>query len=78
MLQLFPLPSAAQKTIMTDFYKPLGQNMQRKPPDKFLVAQSHLLFDSRHSIILVIKRYVMVVDAFNSMVANSDFVGISS
>jgi hypothetical protein len=76
-LQLLPLPSAAQKTIMTNLDKPLGQNMQRKPTDKLLVAQCHLLFDSRHSIILVIKGHVFVVYTFDSLVANGNFMGIS-
>jgi len=52
-LHLVTLPGAAQKTIMTDLDKSLGQNMQRKPPDKLIMAQSHLLFDSSHLIILV-------------------------
>ena len=76
-LQLLPLPSAAQETIMTDLDKPLGQNMQRKPTDKFPVQECHLLFDARHSIILVLKSHVLIVDALDSMVADGDFMGIS-
>lgn len=76
--ELLPLPSAAQKTIMTDLDKSLGQNMQGKPPDEFLMRERHLFFDSRHSIILVIKCHVLLVNALDSMVANGDFVGVST
>jgi hypothetical protein len=77
-LQLPTFPSATQKTIMTDFHKPLGQNMQRKSPDKLPVRECHLLFDSRHSIILIIESHILIVDVINSMVANGYFMGISS
>ena len=35
-------------------------------------------FDSRHSIILVIKSHILIIDTFYSMVANGNFVGVSS
>ena len=76
-LQLPALPGAAQKTIMANLDKSLGQNMQRKPPDKLLMGQCHLFFDSRHSIILVLKSHVLVVNSFDSMVADGDFMGVS-
>ncbi len=62
---------------MTNLDKAFGQNMQRKPTDKLAVGQCHLLFDSRHSVILVIKSHVFVVNAFDSVVADGDFMGIS-
>ena len=44
--------------------------MQRKPSNKLFVAYGHLLFDSHHSIILVIKSHALRINTFDSMVAN--------
>ena len=71
-------PSTTQKTVMTDFDKAFGQNMQRKTPDKFLMRQCHLFFNARYSVILISKSHVFIVNALDSMVANGDFMGVSS
>jgi hypothetical protein len=47
--QLLPLPSAAQKTIMTNLDKTLGQNMQGKPPDKLPRALRSVLQKNKRS-----------------------------
>ena len=52
--------------------------MQGKPTDKLPMRERHHLFGSRHSIILAIESHVLSVDIPDSVVANGDFVGVSS
>ena len=46
--------------------------MQRKPTDKLLMGQCHKFLDACHLIILVLKSHVLVVNSFDSMVADGD------
>ncbi|SHN57516.1 hypothetical protein SAMN05444395_1021 [Flavobacterium fryxellicola] len=63
---------------MAYFYKTFGQNMQRKPSDKFLVRERHLFLEPVLTVIFVGKSYVLIVDALNAVVANGYFMGIST
>ena len=81
MLQIFKfdtLPSAAQKTIMTDFYKSFRQNMHRKTADKLCVAQNHLLFDAFLAVIFVRKSDRFRINFPDSLVADGNFMRISA
>ena len=63
---------------MTNFHKPFGQNMHRKTADKLLVAQNHLLFDAFLAVIFVIEGYIFSINFSDSLVADCDFVGITT
>ena len=76
-----PIPfyrDTTQKTIMPKLDKTFGQNMQRKSPNKLLMCQCHLFFSSRYSVILVSKSHILRINALDSMVANSDYMGVSA
>ncbi|SHK95779.1 hypothetical protein SAMN05443669_10011, partial [Flavobacterium xanthum] len=55
---------------MTYFYKAFGQNMQRKPSNKFLVRERHLFLEPVLTVIFVRKSYVLIVNALDAVVAN--------
>ena len=67
-----------KKTIITDFHKPFGKNMQRKPPDKLPVRECHLFFNGSYAVILVIKSHVLLVNALDSIITDGDFMALSS
>ena len=52
--------------------------MQRKSANKLFVRECQLFFNTRYSVILVLKSHVLRVNAFDSMVTNSDFMGVSA
>ena len=52
--------------------------MQGKSPDKLMKGKCYLLFDACHSIILVVKCHVLVVNALDSIIVNGDFESMSS
>ena len=52
--------------------------MQRKPSDKFGLRKCHLFLKSVLLVILVRKSHVLMVNTLDSVVANGDFMGISS
>jgi hypothetical protein len=47
---------------MPYFQKTFGQNMQRKPSDKFGVRQCYLFFEPVLPVILVVKSHVLMVN----------------
>ena len=63
---------------MTDFHKSFRQNMHRKTADKLLVAQNHLLFDAFLAVIFVRKSDRLRINFSDSLVADCDFVGITT
>ena len=52
--------------------------MQRKPPDKLQVREYHLFFKARYPVILVINGHVLLVNALDSIIADGDFMSVSS
>jgi|UPI00055013D6 hypothetical protein len=63
---------------MPYFYKTLGQNMKRKTADKFLVLEGHAFALPVLAVIFVMKTYILIINAFYSVVANGYFLSISS
>src|SRR5690606_12471198 len=70
-------PGAAQKAVMSYFYKTFGQNMQGKPTNKHLMGECHLLFQPVLFVIFVIKRHRFIVNGFDSVITDRNFVSIS-
>ncbi|MBG6063633.1 hypothetical protein IWX83_003444 [Flavobacterium sp. CG_9.1] len=62
-------------------YKSKGfvrQNRQRKTSDKFGMDKYHLFLKSVLLVIFVAKSYVLMVNTLDSVVATSDFMGITT
>ncbi|SHM76648.1 hypothetical protein SAMN05443669_10707 [Flavobacterium xanthum] len=61
---------------MTYFYKAFGQNMQRKPSNKFLVSEHHLFLEPVLTVIFLGKSYVLIVNALDAVVANGNLISL--
>ena len=63
---------------MPYFHKTFGQNMHCKTPDELTMSKGHLLFNSVLLVILVGKSDILSINAYNSVVANGNFMGVTS
>ena len=54
----------------------VGQNRQRKTPDKFELDKYHLFLKSVLLVIFVGKSYVLMVNTLDAVVATSDFMSM--
>src|SRR5690606_40612267 len=76
-LKFAPLPTAAQYPVMSDSYKPFGENMHREPTDKFLIFYCDLFLNPTLTIILVIESGFCSVDIIYPMISDGYLMTIS-
>ena len=63
---------------MADAHKPLREYVQGKAPDEFSIAQVHQGFVSPVAVIFYRKHHAAVIQVFDSVVADRNFMGIAT